>query len=98
MGFDEKNDACGLWADTFPDCRDCLLKLASSVAEMSGGNAAARSEAEKAGRAVIEASLKQDLTSPELANRMLREIRKITSVRDPYLEYKKKETMLKFQE
>lgn len=76
----------------FPGCRDCLLDLAHTAAQMTAGrDRPTMSRAEESARKALEAAEGAGLTSPEAANRMLRKIREITGVYDPYAEYKIKE-------
>ena len=78
-------------AGLFPGCRDCLLALAESAAEMTAAAPDLRRTAVEEGRTIIEASLRRDVTSPELANEVMRAMRRVTGVDDPYLEYKLRE-------
>ena len=80
--------------EPFQECRACLVKLAGTAAKMAADDPEIRAGAEAAGRAVFDASEKEDISSPELANRMLREIRRVSGAHDPYFEYKKQEMAL----
>jgi hypothetical protein len=82
----------------FPGCRTCLLDLAQKVSILaSGGNEELRSKVETIGREIVQSEQADVLTSPELANIMLREIKKITGVADPYADYKFREMSLAHQ-
>lgn len=75
----------------FPRCLDCLDNLAVNATRMASSDPETRAAAEKAARSVINSSGDLDLSSPETANDMLKKIREITGVEDPYLDYKTRE-------
>ena len=69
----------------FPGCRDCLMGLAEAAADLAAeDDAQIRDRAAAMGRAVLDDPNNRDLSSPELANKMLRAMKEITGVSDPY--------------
>lgn len=71
----------------FPQCLECLKGLAHTAAKMSAhGDEDLADRAARAASLVLESPQARALTSPEIANLMLREIRQITKVADPYQE------------
>jgi hypothetical protein len=73
---------------TYPGCLDCLKRLARTAAHMASPDQAARDLAEREALAVLESSLALERSSPELAGRMLRVVRRVTGTFDPYRDYK----------
>ena len=95
----ENRNACGMPFDVFPGCRDCLLGLAETAAGLSAGDdKALQQQALDAAREVILSAegtpQEKAVTSPELANRMLAELRRLTGTKDPYQEIKIREMVL----
>lgn len=73
-------------------CRSCLLSLASGAASMAaGGDEGLRERAMSRASALLDDPVVGELTSPEIANRMLAVIRAETGVRDPYASFKRRE-------
>jgi damage-control phosphatase, subfamily I len=76
----------------FPGCRACLLDLAQKVSLLAAGqDEDMQHKVEAVGREIVQRTQADAMTSPELANLMLREIKKITGVADPYEDYKIRE-------
>ena len=74
----------------FPQCEDCLMSLArSSVVLSQPQNSHLLSEAEK--RAGVEESKGKGLTSPAIANKILKEVTRLLGVPDPYADFKARE-------
>lgn len=78
--------------ETFPQCLDCLYGLTDAAAGFAAGNdESLLQEARAAGRRVLAQTREAGLTSPEVANLVIREIKRITGVVDPYREFKDQE-------
>lgn len=76
----------------FPGCRDCLLGLAATLAELSSGeDEQLRLKAYNAASELIKSGGKYELSAPEIANGMIRLIKNMTGVEDPYDAFKKQE-------
>jgi damage-control phosphatase, subfamily I len=76
----------------FPDCVDCLAGLAqSAVAMVSGNDPDLILRAKDLAREIIAASCDRPISSPEIANRILRSIRAMFGVEDPYASFKAQE-------
>lgn len=79
----------------FPECRTCLFGLASEAAALSArGDNDLQKKAESSAREIIESADSSRLTAPEIANTVLRELKEMTGVEDPYLEQKRTEMSL----
>jgi len=75
-----------------PQCVDCLISLAKSAASLAApGNSSLIIKSERAARYIIEDAGDHDLSSPQIANRILREIKRLTGVADPYEKFKTRE-------
>jgi uncharacterized protein with ATP-grasp and redox domains len=75
-----------------PQCIDCLLSLAKSAALMAAPeNVYLAEKAEKATRIILAEAEINPTSSPRVANRILREIRRISGVNDPFVEFKARE-------
>lgn len=78
--------------DSFPQCAECLLSLAIDSPAVSGiEDARLRSEVEASAHRSLRHAKEQGLTSPQTANLILRDIRRITSREDPFAPVKEKE-------
>ncbi|MBU2547102.1 MAG: DUF89 family protein [Proteobacteria bacterium] len=79
----------------FPECGTCLTGLARMAAELvAGEDSDLRTRAERAARDALDREACSGLTSPEVANRMLRAMARVTGVADPFEVYKRKEMAL----
>lgn len=75
-----------------PQCIDCLLSLAKDVAVLNDpADAGLIAEAERISRVVLAQAADKQASSPQIANRILREIRQITGISDPYKGFKARE-------
>jgi len=75
-----------------PQCSDCLMALAQQAATLAGGeDPGFLAEAEAATRKILIDAKATSLTSPEVANQILREIKRRSGVADPYAEFKARE-------
>ena len=89
-GSEQAAGQCGI--QIFPQCLDCLFDLARTAAEMAAGSdPQVKARAEEAAAAVLAQAETSGLTSPEVANRMLRAMRRETGVADPYSRFKVEE-------
>jgi uncharacterized protein with ATP-grasp and redox domains len=76
----------------FPDCMDCLAGLAqSAVAMVSGDDPALILRAKGLAKEIMEEVYDRPISSPEIANRILRRIRAMFGVEDPYASFKAQE-------
>jgi uncharacterized protein with ATP-grasp and redox domains len=77
---------------TFPQCMDCLTGLVETAAGFAAGDDQVLFEQAKAvAKEALIQSQASGLTSPEVANRIIREIKRITGSEDPYAEFKSSE-------
>ena len=76
----------------FPDCVDCLAGLAqSAVAMVSGNDPDLILRAKGLAKEIMETVYDRPTSSPEIANRILRSIRSMFGVEDPYASFKAQE-------
>ena len=74
---------------TFPQCVDCLMGMAKQVADLAvGDDHDFQARAESVSREILAHARDQNLTSPETANQILREIRHLSGVSDPFARFK----------
>ena len=72
-----------------PQCVDCLLSLAKSATLMAAPDNTSLAEKTEAAALKILADAEIKATSsPQVANRILREVRRISGVEDPFAEFK----------
>lgn len=72
-----------------PQCIDCLKSLAKTAATLAASdNNHLVEQAESISRKILQEAKDNELSSPQIANQILREIRKITGVKDPYRQFK----------
>lgn len=76
----------------FPECRDCILGLVAGVAGMlqQSGISLEPGMQARCERIIADAYVR-GWTSPETANRIIREIRSVSGVDDPYQRFKRDE-------
>jgi uncharacterized protein with ATP-grasp and redox domains len=75
-----------------PQCIDCLMSLAKDIAVSAGpGDTRLTAEAERISQDALAAAAQNQSSSPQIANRILREIRQITGIADPFKEFKARE-------
>ena len=75
-----------------PQCIDCLMSLAKDVAAFANpGDIGLSAQAERISRDALAAAVDMQSSSPQIANRILREIRQITGIADPYQDFKAQE-------
>ena len=75
-----------------PQCVDCLMSLAKTVVSLAASeNPGLVEKAERIARNILEDAGNNESSSPQIANRILREIQKITGVSDPYEDFKAQE-------
>lgn len=75
-----------------PQCVDCLISLAKDVIILANSeNPSVVEKAERISREIIEDAANNQSSSPQIANQILREIRQITSIDDPYADFKTRE-------
>jgi uncharacterized protein with ATP-grasp and redox domains len=68
------------------------MSLAKSAAlQAAPGNQSVLSKSERAARKILQKAEKNGWSSPQTANRIIREIRHLTGVSDPYVEFKARE-------
>jgi hypothetical protein len=78
----------------FPQCVRCLLDLAKASAQLADTEKnpeLLQSHAEEAALRILHECSGTAASSPEIANRILREIRSMTGVEDPYAHFKSRE-------
>jgi damage-control phosphatase, subfamily I len=75
-----------------PQCVDCLMTLAKNLVTLAAfENPAFVEKTEHIAREILENAGKIESSSPQIANRILREIKQITGVEDPYADFKAQE-------
>ena len=78
--------------ETIPQCVDCLMSLARDVTALTEStNPEIIKKVDRISREIIEGAAGKQFSSPQIANRLLREIRQITRTEDPYAEFKSRE-------
>lgn len=76
----------------FPQCSDCLRGLARSAAKLAaGGSRELEERCFRAARQKVEEHLGQGLSSPQIANRVLEAVTRISGSQDPFAEFKQEE-------
>jgi uncharacterized protein with ATP-grasp and redox domains len=77
---------------SFPQCTDCLMGMTRQAADLVAGNDPGfRARAESVAREIIGHATDRNLTSPEAANQILRKIRHLSGVSDPFARFKHNE-------
>ena len=75
-----------------PQCIDCLLSLAKSATLMAvPDNTSLAEKTERAARKILADAEINATSSPQVANRILREVRRISGVEDPFAAFKARE-------
>ena len=75
-----------------PQCIDCLLSLARNTTLMvAPENSDLAKKTEKAACEILAQAEINTTSSPEVANRILREVRRLSGVDDPFAEFKSRE-------
>jgi uncharacterized protein with ATP-grasp and redox domains len=75
-----------------PQCIDCLLTLAkNTVLLATDDNPGLVEKSDRAARQILADAEVNPTSSPEIANRIIREVRRLTGVPDPYIEFKARE-------
>ena len=78
--------------EPIPQCVDCLLSLAKDVITFAGsGDPGLAAETERITRSILAKGDDNRWSSPQIANQILREIRKLTGIPDPYEKFKARE-------
>ena len=78
--------------EPIPQCMDCLMSLAKSSAALAGADDSdLAKKIEAATREILENAADNRLSSPQLAGQILREIKRLTGVSDPYKQFKARE-------
>jgi len=78
--------------EPIPQCIDCLISLAKSALSLAApGNSNLIKKSERVTRKILDDAKNKELSSPQIANRILREIRNLTGVADPYKDFKARE-------
>jgi uncharacterized protein with ATP-grasp and redox domains len=78
-----------------PQCVDCLLSLAKNAVLLeSAANPELVEKSEEAARQILADAKNSAASSPEIANQILREVRRLTGVDDPYFKFKAREMAL----
>ena len=75
-----------------PHCVDCLMSLVKDVITLAAsGNPGLVEKAERLARNILEEAGHDESSSPQIANRILRDIKLLTGVEDPYENFKARE-------
>jgi uncharacterized protein with ATP-grasp and redox domains len=76
----------------FAQCADCLMGMTKQAADLAVGNdRGLRARAESVAREIIGHARDRNLTSPEAANQILRKVRHLSGVSDPFALFKRSE-------
>jgi uncharacterized protein with ATP-grasp and redox domains len=79
----------------FPQCVDCLMKLAENAAILvDRKNTRLQKEVQTEARKILESGKESTLSSPQMANLILKEIKNRFGVPDPYETFKRQEMAL----
>ncbi len=75
-----------------PQCVDCLMSLAKDLVTLTASeNPGLFESAESIARNILKEAGNNESSSPQIANRILREIKRITGIADPYEDFKSRE-------
>jgi hypothetical protein len=75
-----------------PQCVDCLISMAKDVVTLANAeNGSIVEEAERISRDILADAKVNESSSPQIANQILREIRHLANVEDPYADFKSRE-------
>ena len=75
-----------------PQCIDCLTSLAKDAAALADpADSGLIAEAESISRKVLAEAAHNEWSSPQIANRILRQIRQLSGIADPYQDFKARE-------
>ncbi len=75
-----------------PQCVDCLMSLAKDLVTLTASeNPGLFESAESIARNILKEAGNNESSSPQIANRILREIKRITGIADPYEDFKARE-------
>jgi uncharacterized protein with ATP-grasp and redox domains len=75
-----------------PQCADCLMSMAKDVMALANADQARLMEkADRISRDILADAMAAESSSPQIANRILREMRHLTGIEDPYAEFKSRE-------
>ena len=75
-----------------PQCVDCLMSLTQDLVTLTNSaNPFLVEEAKEITRKIIEETGHKKASSPQIANRIFREIRQLTGISDPYRDFKLRE-------
>jgi len=75
-----------------PQCIDCLMSLAKDVVALTAPeDSSLIDKAERISRSYLAEATYNGSSSPRIANRILREIRQVTGIADPYEDFKARE-------
>ena len=78
--------------EPIPQCVDCLMSMAEGVTALAApGNSNLILKSEDITRKILNDGKSKKLSSPQIANQIIREIRQFTGVADPYQEFKVRE-------
>jgi len=73
-------------------CVDCLMSMAKDVITFANADSAPLiAKAERISRDILADAQDKEVNSPQLANRILRQMRQLTGKDDPYAEFKSRE-------
>ena len=93
LDFAESSDMKRL--QPFPQCLDCLMSLAKSVTALAGADDSDLvKKAEAVTREILENASDNCLSSHQIAGQILRKIKLLTGVSDPYKQFKAREMAL----
>lgn len=75
-----------------PQCVDCLISMAKDVITLANAdNASLVEKTEQISRDILADAAVNESSSPQIANRILREMRQVTGMEDPYTDFKSRE-------
>ena len=78
--------------DPIPQCVDCLKSMARDVIQLiDPSDPMVLEEVERISNDIIEDAKGSKPNSPQIANRILKKIRELTQVDDPYADFKSRE-------
>lgn len=76
----------------WPECPECIMGMVEDVITMTNEEAGSSGEdIHSLAEGILDESLENQCSSPAAANRVIREIKRLSGISDPYLLFKKRE-------
>ena len=76
----------------WPECPECIMGMVKDVIALTnGGSGSSGEDIHSLAEGILDESLENQCSSPAAANRIIREIRRLSGISDPYFLFKKRE-------